>query len=132
MPETDRSTAERHPDWCTGGPTPCGDHLGDVVNVPATLSPHVSVDGHAVFPSFDVAAVELADGRRGVYTAVYGSDPDRERWLGATFSPAEARRYATELVTKADLAERTCGYRCFQPSCVPVGVGWPMRDAVGA
>lgn len=103
--------SEQHPQWCSSsdGPEPCGDHLSDAIDVPATAGRwRVDGDGGA-FPRVETAAVQQHDGTPAVWHAIFDPTGEVSQWVPATLTPAEARKVAAALVAQADLAEYGAG-----------------------
>ncbi|MEO3923032.1 hypothetical protein ABGB07_04005 [Micromonosporaceae bacterium B7E4] len=97
--------------WCVGETNrTCDgtDCMSAPVDVLATAGVKAGVDGGGVrVPMVSTYAQTDENGQPGVHVYVTGPislDEDREAW--AVLTPAEARRYAAELMAHADLAER--------------------------
>ncbi|MFY1688828.1 hypothetical protein [Plantactinospora sp. WMMB782] len=96
--------------WCMGDSVkPCDgtDCMSPYVDIPATGGESVHADDGGIrFPFVSVYAETDQAGRPGVHVYVEGPidcGDVRDAW--ATLTPAEARRYAAELLRHADLAE---------------------------
>lgn len=96
---------EVHPAWCIsadlfttrGFNVPCGDHLGEAVNIPATDGDFEVTDRGALFPRIEVAPATI-DGDLAVSISLFNPlDGDSFDWVATNLRPADARKLAADM-----------------------------------